>query len=321
MAPTEIKDDATLTLLSQIGLSVSLVCLFLCLLTFILCRTLRSAHTSFLIALCGCLFLGQLLFLVGIQQTRYKVLCSIIGGVLHFFLLSAFCWMSLESVLLFMTVRNLRAVNYMTSQRSHFPSACLVGFGVPSIIVTISAGVQYSGYGTSKHCWLSQSLIWSFLGPVIIFIFINTVLLILTFWLLRVKLASLNSNVSTLKDTRLLTFKAVAQLGILGCTWIFGIFQFGSETLIMSYIFTALNSLQGAFIFLVHCLLNRQVWDEYQRLFRKFRTRRSDSDAQWGSSMPMTMKMTATSEAPKPDLVVDHQTSTEEESCTVSQRL
>ncbi|OCT90344.1 hypothetical protein XELAEV_18018956mg, partial [Xenopus laevis] len=149
-------------------------------------------------------------------------------------------------------------MNYLTSRRSHFPTACLIGFGVPAVIVTISAAVRSDGYGTGKSCWLNLNLIWSFLGPVCVFITINTTLLILTFWLLRVKLASLNENVSSLKNIQILTFKALAQLFILGSTWVIGFFQFGTWAIVASYLFTICNSLQGAFIFLVHCLLNRQ---------------------------------------------------------------
>ncbi|XP_040202263.1 adhesion G protein-coupled receptor E1-like [Rana temporaria] len=267
MAPHEIQGDFTLTLLSYIGLGVSLLCLSLCLLTFILCRTLRSAHTSILTALCGCLFLGQLLFLVGIHQTRIKIVCAIIAGSLQFSFLCAFCWMSIESFLLFMTVRNLRAVNYMASRKSNFPVMCLLGFGIPSVIVGISAAVRPHDYGTDLYCWLSLGIVWSFLGPVFVFIITNTVLLVFTVHLLRKRLASVNTNVSTLKNTRLLTFKAVAQLFILGCTWGIGYFQFGRQALIFSYLFTICNSLQGAYIFLVHCLLNQQVREAYYRLF------------------------------------------------------
>ncbi|OWK11798.1 hypothetical protein Celaphus_00003260, partial [Cervus elaphus hippelaphus] len=56
----------------------------------------------------------------------------------------------------------------------------------------------------------------------------------------------------------LLTFKAFAQIFILGCSWVLGIFQIGPVANIMAYLFTIINSLQGAFIFLIHCLLNRQ---------------------------------------------------------------
>lgn len=58
--------------------------------------------------------------------------------------------------------------------------------------------------------------------------------------------------------SRLMTFKALAHVCILGCTWGLGLLQAqGGE--VVAFIFTIVNSLQGAFIFLVHCVLNRQV--------------------------------------------------------------
>ncbi|OCT90352.1 hypothetical protein XELAEV_18018964mg [Xenopus laevis] len=306
IAPCDIKEDRGLLVVSRIGLSVSLLCLSLSLLTFLLCRSLRSAHTSMLTALSGCLFLGQLIILFGLHQTQFPILCSIIAGCLHYILLCAFCWMTLESVLLFLTVRNLNAMNYLTSRRSHFPTACLIGFGVPAVIVTISAAVRSDGYGTKKSCWLNLNLIWSFLGPVSVFITINTILLILTLWLLRAKLASLNKNVSSLKNTRLLTFKALAQLFILGCTWVLGFFQCGTGAIVASYLFTICNSLQGAFIFLVHCLLNHQVREEYRKVFHRLHIKKPESETVSGSTLPMTLKSATISEVVKSDTVIDH---------------
>ncbi|XP_063785902.1 adhesion G protein-coupled receptor E3-like [Pseudophryne corroboree] len=303
MAPGEIQVDFGLVLISRIGLTLSLVCLCVSLLTFLLCHSLRSVHTSVLIVLCGCLFLGQLLVLFGLHQTWNTVLCSVIAGSLHFFFLSAFCWMSVESILLFITVRHLQAMNYMTAHRSHFPYVYLVGFGIPLIIVGISAAIRSDGYRNDRYCWLDFSLVWSFLGPVCVFIIINFTLLVLTFYLLKKKLASLNSNVSTLKHTRLLTFKAMSQLFILGCTWIVGLFQFGNGALVASYIFTICNSLQGVYIFFVHCLLNRQVREEYSRVFCRIHSKKSESEVISGSTIPMTMKFSEASDAQKSEIV------------------
>ncbi|XP_075433485.1 adhesion G protein-coupled receptor E3-like isoform X3 [Ascaphus truei] len=260
-----------------------------------------TQHSNVTHTVCACSHLSS--FAVIMAHSDIQTLCSVIAGGLHLLFLCAFCWMSLESALLFLTVRHLRAVNYLTTQRSHFPSACLVGFGVPVVIIIISAATRPDEYGTARHCWLDQRLIWSFIGPVCMFITINTTLLILTFWLLRVRLSSLNTNVSTLKDTRLMTFKALAQLVILGSTWSIGLFQFGPGALVISYIFTVCNSLQGAFIFLVHCLLNRQVREEYRKAFRRLIARKSESEVASGSTIPMAMKSSDTLEAAKPDVV------------------
>ncbi|XP_072255794.1 adhesion G protein-coupled receptor E3-like isoform X2 [Pyxicephalus adspersus] len=304
MAPIDLEEDNILTIISHVGLSVSLVCLCLSLLTFILCRSLRSAHTSILTALSGCLFLAQLLVLVGLNQTTNKIVCFIIAVGLHFLFLCAFSWMSIESVLLFMTVRNLRAVNYMASRKSHFPFLCLLAFGVPSVIVWITVAVGFKKYHSPKNCWLSSNLVWSFLGPACFFILTNIILLILTVLLLRTRLASLNTEVSTLKNTRLLTFKALAQAFILGCTWIIGYFQFASFSQIISYIFTICNSPQGAYIFIVHCLLNHQVRGEYRKFFRQKKQAADESTLQTISrsvnvsniTMPMTTTISSSTE-------------------------
>lgn len=58
---------------------------------------------------------------------------------------------------------------------------------------------------------------------------------------------------------RAFTVTAIAQMCILGLMWVFGAFLFQEGTTVVAYIFTILNSLQGALVFLMHCLLSKQV--------------------------------------------------------------
>ncbi|XP_024901263.1 adhesion G-protein coupled receptor D1 [Pteropus alecto] len=54
--------------------------------------------------------------------------------------------------------------------------------------------------------------------------------------------------------------KAVAVLlPILGTSWVFGVLAVNRQAVIFQYVFALLNSLQGFFIFLFHCLLNSEV--------------------------------------------------------------
>ena len=46
---------------------------------------------------------------------------------------------------------------------------------------------------------------------------------------------------------------------LLGLTWAFGVSYVNAQTVAFAYIFTILNSLQGAFIFVFHCLMNEKV--------------------------------------------------------------
>ncbi|XP_039369925.1 adhesion G protein-coupled receptor E3-like [Mauremys reevesii] len=295
MGLSGVEESDPLTIITYVGLTFSLLCLFLAILTFLLCRSIRNVNTSLHLQLCLCLFLANLLFLTAVKHTGSQVVCAVIAGFLHYLFLACFTWMFLEGLHLFLTVRNLKVVNYTSASRFKKKFIYPFGYGFPALVVAISAAVNPGGYGTSEHCWLNldRGFRWSFLGPVCAIILINLSFFLVTLWILRDKLSSLNEDVSTLKDTRLLTFKAVAQLFILGCTWSLGLFQIGSAKMVMAYLFTIVNSLQGAFIFLVHCLLNRQVREEYRRWIKG--TRKPSSTTQSfspsGSTVTTSTKM------------------------------
>ncbi|XP_043389143.1 adhesion G protein-coupled receptor E3 [Chelonia mydas] len=274
MAPTTVTESEPLTIVTYVRLALSLLCLFLAILTFLVCRSIHNVSTSLHLQLCLCLFLADLLFLTVVTRTGSRVACAVIAGFLHYLFLAGFTWMFLEGLHLFLTIRNLQVVNYTSASRFKKRFMYPFGYGVPALVVAISAAVNPGGYGTSKYCWLSQDrgFHWSFLGPVCAIILINIMFFALTLWILRNRLSSLNADVSTLRDHRLLTFKAIAQLFILGCTWSLGLLQVGPAGTVMAYLFTIVSSLQGPFIFLVHCLLNRQVREEYRRWIKGFRT-------------------------------------------------
>lgn len=59
---------------------------------------------------------------------------------------------------------------------------------------------------------------------------------------------------------RAFTISAVAQLFVLGNTWIFGSFQFQENHTAMAYL-TIFGSLEGVTLFTVYCLFSRQVSD------------------------------------------------------------
>ncbi|KAM9115129.1 adhesion G protein-coupled receptor E3-like isoform 2-T2 [Pangshura tecta] len=285
MAPTAVTESDPLTIITYVGLSLSLLCLFLAILTFLLCRSIHTLSTSLHLQLCLCLFLADLLFLTVVTRPRSQAACAVIAGLLHYLFLACFSWMFLEGLHLFFTIWNQQVVNYTLAswfkKRFMYP----FGYGFPALVVAISAAVNHGGYGTSTHCWLSleRSFRWSFLGPVCAIILINITFFVLTLWILRNRLSSLNEDVSNVRDHRLLTIKAIAQLFLLGCTWSLGLLQVSPAATVMAYLFTIINSLQGAFIFLVHCLLNDQlhsavtisltlqVREEYRRWIKGFR--------------------------------------------------
>uniref|UniRef100_A0A8C1S806 Si:ch211-241f5.3 n=1 Tax=Cyprinus carpio TaxID=7962 RepID=A0A8C1S806_CYPCA len=255
MALYDIGDVYELRVVTLVGLSLSLICFFICIVTFYFVRSIQSTRNTIHLHLCISLFIAYFVFLVGITRTENKVGCAVVAGILHYFFLAAFCWMCLEGVQLFRMV----VLVFNTTLRPIYMFAA--GYGVPAVIVAISATANASGYGTDKHCWLSiqDGFIWSFYGPVCIIIIANVFFFLITIWKLAEKFSSLNPDLDSLHKIKAFTVTAIAQLCILGIMWVFGCFQFNENTLAMSYIFTILSSLQGVLMFIMHCWLSKQV--------------------------------------------------------------
>ena len=56
---------------------------------------------------------------------------------------------------------------------------------------------------------------------------------------------------------------------VFGLSWVFGVLAVNKELLVFQYVFTALNSFQGVFLFVCYCLMNNEVRREYERVKRK----------------------------------------------------
>ncbi|XP_070595721.1 adhesion G protein-coupled receptor E5 isoform X2 [Erythrolamprus reginae] len=258
MAYYDVEDWA-LSVITKVGLVLSLICLFFAILTFLFCRAIQGMRTTIHLHLCLSLFAAYVIFLSsGISS---NTACAVVAGLLHYAFLCVFCWMLLEGVQLYLMV--VQVFNTHSLKHWHI---FLVGYGFPAVLVGISAAINSKGY-SNRNCWLSRErgFLWSFLGPVSFIILVNAVVFLITVWRLSEKFADINPDLTKLKKQRVLTITAIAQLCILGITWIFGMFQFSNQTLVMSYLFTIFNSLQGLFIFLLHCLLKKQVRDDYYR--------------------------------------------------------
>uniref|UniRef100_A0A5F9DI20 Adhesion G protein-coupled receptor E5 n=1 Tax=Oryctolagus cuniculus TaxID=9986 RepID=A0A5F9DI20_RABIT len=153
MAHYDVQDPQ-LTFITKVGLALSLVCLLLCILTFLLVRPIQGSRTTVHLHLCVCLFVGSAVFLAGIENEGGQVglRCRLVAALLHYCFLAAFCWMSLEGLELYFLV-----VRVFQGQGLRARWLCLLGYGVPLAIVGISAAVRSQGYGRAAYCWLDPA--------------------------------------------------------------------------------------------------------------------------------------------------------------------
>uniref|UniRef100_A0A3B4THH9 Adhesion G protein-coupled receptor L2 n=1 Tax=Seriola dumerili TaxID=41447 RepID=A0A3B4THH9_SERDU len=257
--------ELLLTVITRVGIVVSLVCLSISIFTFCFFRGLQSDRNTIHKNLCINLFIAELIFLIGIDMTEPRIGCAIIAGILHFFFLASFSWMCLEGVQLY-----LMLVEVFESEYSRKKYYYVSGYLFPAIVVGVSAAIDYGSYGTEKACWLSvdNHFIWSFIGPVTFIIMLNLIFLVITMYKMVKHSTTLKPDSSRLENIKSWVMGAFALLCLLGLTWSFGLFFINEASIVMAYLFTIFNTFQGMFIFIFHCLLQKKVRKEYSKCFR-----------------------------------------------------
>ncbi|XP_056893879.1 adhesion G protein-coupled receptor L2 isoform X18 [Takifugu flavidus] len=260
-----IGHELLLTIITRVGIVVSLVCLTISIFTFCFFRGLQSDRNTIHKNLCINLFIAELIFLIGIDMTEPTIGCAIIAGILHFFFLASFSWMCLEGVQLY-----LMLVEVFESEYSRKKYYYVSGYLFPAIVVAVSTAIDYKSYGTKKACWLSvdNHFIWSFIGPVTFIIMLNLIFLVITMYKMVKHSTTLKPDSSRLENIKSWVMGAFALLCLLGLTWSFGLFFINEASIVMAYLFTIFNTFQGMFIFIFHCLLQKKVRKEYSKCFR-----------------------------------------------------
>uniref|UniRef100_A0A452V2H4 Adhesion G-protein coupled receptor D1 n=1 Tax=Ursus maritimus TaxID=29073 RepID=A0A452V2H4_URSMA len=238
-----------LSSITYIGCSVSLVCLVLTLVTFAMLSsvsTIRNQRYHIHANLSFAVLVAQILLLVSFGFTPGTVPCRVMAMLLHYFFLRAFAWMLVEGLHLYSMV--IKVFGSEDSKHRYY-----YGIGWGRCPVPLGGGTVV--------CWLSISsgAVWAFVAPALSIIVVNVGILIAVTRVIS-QISADNYKIHGDPSAFKLTAKAVAVLlPILGTSWVFGVLALNSQALVFQYIFAILNSLQGFFIFLFHCLLNSEV--------------------------------------------------------------
>ncbi|KYO27469.1 adhesion G protein-coupled receptor G3 isoform A [Alligator mississippiensis] len=210
--------------------------------------------------LSGSLFILNVAYLLnnGINHLDHPGLCKGLGGFTHYCLLCCFTWMAIEGFHLYLLV--IKVVN--TYIQYYLVKLCLIGWGFPAIVVTITGSINsYGEYTimdmanrtTLSLCWINSDhltvhYVTDFGYFCLVFLF-NALVLAIVAW----KLFSLQS-ITAGKGEKTQAWKGgLTVLGLsclLGATWGLAFFTYGSMSVPALYFFSILNSLQGLFIFI-----------------------------------------------------------------------
>ncbi|XP_033114392.1 adhesion G-protein coupled receptor G2-like isoform X1 [Anneissia japonica] len=259
------------TIVTTVGLSISIICLCLTILTLVTNRNFRrSEPRKFQCQLCLSLLGLYIVFLAGIDQTDSSEGCIVAGALLHYFLLSSVFWMSVQAVnmyYLFVKVFDAHVLHF-------FLKGCLFAWGLPVVIVLVSAFIDIDGYIDSKtHCFLTlKRMYYAVAIPVALPLLFNTLIFIMV--LHSLSLRGTKTNDSPLKKQKnrnngvKMLQNGVSITLVLGLTWIIGFFAIGDAAVIMLWLFCILNSFQGFLIFIMYCVRNKDVRTHWCKMLR-----------------------------------------------------
>ncbi|XP_065199232.1 uncharacterized protein LOC135830935 [Sycon ciliatum] len=259
-----------LRFISYIGCGISLVCLVIVAFVFIYFKSLHNDHNAIHCNLAISLGLAQLIFLIGIQRTENASVCTGFAVVLHYFFVAAFMWMFVEGLQIYFML--VRVFPTTTKRLLYF---YIAAYGVPVVIVAITAGLNIQDYGTETYCWIdvSTNTRWAFHGPIIAIIVVNVGFLLAA---LRVLFRRAQRKGNDYDAVQASLKGAVVILPLLGISWAMGLLAVSDNTLAFHYLFVIFNSLQGLFIFIMHCVRNPQVKRAIKAWYKRYKAQKRD---------------------------------------------
>ncbi|XP_054719040.1 adhesion G protein-coupled receptor L1-like isoform X2 [Uloborus diversus] len=249
-------DHETLRMIVYIGCAVAMVFLLITLLILQFIRCLRTERVTIHKHLCLCLLLAEAALIGGLEQTEEPKLCSVLAGFLHYLLLAAFAWAFLDSFHLYI----LLGETEMHPDKWRVKWYSCVAYGVPLIVVAVSALIDPASYGTENYCWLrvDNYYVFSFGGPAIACALASILFLCMAvgrIWAQRNSTIPIKSKDQTkLTAVNIWSGEATVLLLVLCSTWTLLPLFLHDEKPLTAYFFLGLNILQGLLVFLFYCL-------------------------------------------------------------------
>ncbi|WAR26342.1 LOW QUALITY PROTEIN: AGRG4-like protein [Mya arenaria] len=279
--------EQILTYISYIGCGISILGLTLTIITYSLFRCInREKSGKILMNLCASMLILNVVFVIG-SETSLAIsgdgMCKAVAILLHYFLLTTLAWMMVEAVNMYQAL-----ITVFAKYSGFFMlKRCICAWGVPALIVIITISIDINNYKTTTQlCFLSQGNAVAFyaalLGPACLVLLINFAVFIMVSRVIlrpRFKGGQVVSNSDSLNPAQIRG--AFTVMTLLGITWVFGPFAIKEAKIVVNYVFTILNSLQGFLIFVFRCCFNPEVRMSWLLLIKtgKFKRRKGPISA------------------------------------------
>ncbi|XP_019862297.1 PREDICTED: uncharacterized protein LOC109590854 [Amphimedon queenslandica] len=275
--PTE-RTELTLFLdsISYVGIMVSIVCLIITIISYLLSKKLRSSdHGQLLLNLCFALLGLYLSFIVALHSKNINIFCAFSGAVLQYFFLVTFIVMAAEAIHLYIKlviVLGRKIENYVLK-------ATVVSWIAPVFVVLFCFSPDYKSYISDPPNFCRAFRAPFYIGMVVPFVIIylfNCIIFVVIMVSLLHKTHSLKLNDAKMKkDKDSKSFlkqqliRAITLSILFGLGWGLGLLVtediYTSETLrdLIASVFVILTGFHGLFLLITYCLRSeeaRHVW-------------------------------------------------------------
>lgn len=241
------------------GLGVSIIFLVLHLTAFCLVEELRNLSGKNLASLCISLLVAYTAFMAGLVLD--DVACTVDGVVAFYAFLASFFWTSTMSFDVWRTLRLATAELRVSSGRQwrKFFVYSIWSWCAPAVVVSGALWVEFTPADIDNSwrpafgnftCWFGhpRPLLAFFAAPVSIIMFFNIIFFVSSARMIysTTSTTKFTASATTQRDFRLYVRLSV----VMGLAWTTGLVAATFNIEVLWYVFIALNTLQGLFIFL-----------------------------------------------------------------------
>ncbi|XP_068737668.1 adhesion G protein-coupled receptor L4-like isoform X3 [Montipora capricornis] len=257
-------DEDILIVITRVGLVLSLIGITLTIICYVFFADIKTPLSQIRVSLVSSLGAGQIIFFAGIGATESRGGCVAVAAMIQYFLMAAFCWMLIEGIYLYLFVVKV----YNVSNKMILCHG--VSWSIPALMVILTLSIAAGKDGmdsfvSERYCWMSSSsgLIWIFVS---FFVFIEVVNVAILARVIKEMTSIEQVKDNNAEQLRLGIRACVVLIPLLGVTWLFGLLSSTHKAFV--YIFTILNTTQGFFIFLLHCVRNTEIRERLKRRLR-----------------------------------------------------
>ncbi|XP_065189912.1 uncharacterized protein LOC135820796 [Sycon ciliatum] len=266
---SQARHTHALSTLTMFGCGMSSLCLCFTIFIIVSNRDLRIRQRQQLtLGMSVALLSVMILFASSESAVGSKHSCRAVASLLHYSLLSLFCWMGAQATLLY---KQLVRVFDTVSEKFTRISVLASALGPLLVVAATAISTSMQAYtNRAGLCFISTDMVFyvTFFGPMVLMVVYNTLIIARVIGIVM----STGNAVQREKGESggvgqtMFYVRIVTSLSVLvGVTWLLGLLVAFVDSVALQYLFCVVNSFQGCAVFYFYTLTAKEVHEALRR--------------------------------------------------------